>query len=314
MTIKTRILPLLALLLCLPVLAESPTAKSPAGRNTPSVAQILAESKLQEWRRPDPENLLVMRLRSGRVVLEIDPAYAPLHAANIRTLIRERYFDGLPILRVQDGFVAEWQDPEAVRRRDPSKLRSLGSAHTTLPPEFTRPIARSLPWVRLPDGDVYAPEVGFSNDLPAARDPAANATWLVHCYGTFAVGRDNAVDSGNGSDLYVAIGEAPRQLDRNLTVLGRVVVGMNQLSSLPRGQGAMGYYARAQDRTPILDIRVAADLPAAQRPNIEVLRTDSPTFHRLLEITRDRHDAFYVTPPGKVDICALPVPVRELKP
>lgn len=303
----TGIVALLALLLCLPALEAS--AK---GKDTPSATQILSESKPSEWRRPDPSNLLVMRLPSGRVVMELDPAYAPLHVANIETLVRERYFDGLAIVRVQDDFVAQWDDPEADDGGDRRKVRSLGRAKATLPPEFTRPMARSLPWVKLPDGDLYAPEVGFSDDFPAARDPAGNRTWLVHCYGTLAVSRDNAPDSGNGSGLYVVIGQAPRRLDRNLTVVGRVVEGMEKLSALPRGHGPLGFYTHPQDRTPILDVRVAADLAPAQRPNIEILRTDSPTFQRLLEATRNRHDAFYATPAGRVDICAVPAPVRNL--
>lgn len=307
-----KILASLALLLCLPALADSPKGSLARSKDTPPLAQILAESKPWEWRRPDPENLLVMRLPSGRVVMELDPAYAPLHAANIRTLVREHYFDGLAIVRVQDNFVAQWDDPEGDDGGDPHKIRSLGSAKATLPPEFARPVSRSLPWVRLPDGDVYAPEVGFSDDFPAARDPARHETWLVHCYGTLAVARDNPPDSGNGSALYVAIGQAPRRLDRNLTVVGRVVTGMDHLSALPRGQGPMGFYAHPKDRTPILDVRVAADLPPTERPNIEVLRTDSPTFQSLLQAVRNRHDAFYVTAPGKVDICAVSAPVREV--
>lgn len=307
----THTLALLPLLGSLPTLAAAPAGIPSAGSDTPSLAKILAQSQPSEWQRPDPENLLVMRLPSGRIVMELDPAYAPLHVANIKTLVRERYFDGLAIVRVQDNFVVQWDDPEADEGGDPRKVRPLGSAQTRLPPEFTRPLASSLPWVRLPDGDVYAPEVGFSGDFPAARDPSANETWLVHCYGTLAVSRDNAPDSGNGSGLYVAIGEALRRLDRNLTVVGRVVERMEKLSTLPRGHGPLGFYAHPKNRTPILDIRIAADLPPAQQPNIEILRTGSPTFQRLLEATRNRHDVFYRTPPGKVEICALPVPVRD---
>ena len=308
----TTIVALLALLSCLPALASSPTGKPPKGKDTPSLTQILSESKPAEWRRPDPENLLVMRLPAGPVVMELDPIYAPLHVANIRTLVREGYFDGLAIVRVQDDFVAQWDDPEGDDGGDKNQIRSFGRAKATLPPEFTRPIAASLPWMRLPDGDVYAPEVGFAADFPAARDPAGKDTWLVHCYGTLAVARDVPPDSGNGSALYVAIGQPPRRLDRNLAVVGRVVAGMDELSALPRGHGPLGFYAHPKERTPILDIRVAADLPPAQRPNIEILRTDSQTFQTLLAATRNRHDAFYVTPPGKVDVCAVPVPVRDL--
>jgi cyclophilin family peptidyl-prolyl cis-trans isomerase len=312
MNVTSRMLAPLAVLLCLPALANSPRTPTPKGKDTLSIAQILADSQPWEWRKPNPENLLVMRLPAGPVILELDPAYAPRHVANIRTLVRERYFDGLAIVRVQDDFVAQWDDPAADDGGDPSKIRSLGGAKATLPPEFTRPISRSLPWVRLPDGDVYAPEVGYSRDFPAARDPSRNETWLVHCYGTLGVARDDAPDSGNGSALYVVIGQAPRRLDRNLAVVGRVIEGMDRLSTLPRGHGPLGFYAHPNHRTPILDIRVAADLPPAQRPDIEVLRTHSPTFQRLLEATRYPDKAFYVAPPGKVDICAVPVPVRHM--
>ena len=312
MNITGKIFAFATLLLCVPAFAGSPGGSPPKSKDTPSSAQILAESKGWEWRKPDPQNLLVMRLPSGTVVMELDPVYAPLHVANIKTLVREHYFDGLAIVRVQDDFVAQWDDPEADDGGDRQKIRSLGAAKATLPPEFTQPIGRSSPWVRLPDGDLYAPEVGFSDDFPAARDPGTHETWLVHCYGTLAVARDNPPDSGNGSALYAAIGQAPRRLDRNLTVVGRVVAGMDNLSALPRGHGPLGFYAHPKDRAPILSVRVAADLPPAQRPNIEILRTDSPTFQRLLEVTRNRHDAFYVTPPGKVDICAVSAPVRDL--
>ncbi len=311
MKATVQILAVLAWLLCLPALASSPESSPAKSKDTPSAAQILSESKPWEWRKPNPENLLVMSLPSGRIVMELDPAYAPLHVANIRTLVREGYFDGLAIVRVQDDFVAQWDDPEGDDGGDPRKIRSLGKAKVSLPPEFTRPIAQSLPWVKLPDGDLYAPEVGFSQDFPAARDPARNETWLVHCYGTLAVARDDAPDSGNGSALYVVIGQAPRRLDRNLTVVGRVIEGMDKLSALPRGHGPLGFYAHPRDRTPILSLHVAANLPPAQRPHLEILRTHSPTFQRLLQATRDRHDAFFVTPPGKVGICDVPVPVRE---
>src|SRR6185503_15933529 len=144
----TSILALLPVLLCLPALADTPTSSPPKDKYTPSFTQILAESKGAEWRRPDPENLLVMRLPSGRLVMELDPDYSPLHVANIKTLVREHYFDGLAIVRVQDDFVAQWDDPEADDGGDKRKMRSLGRAKATLPPEFTRPIAPSLPWVR----------------------------------------------------------------------------------------------------------------------------------------------------------------------
>ncbi len=279
---------------------------------TPSRAQLLEKSSPAEWRTPDPDSLLVMQLSTGRVLIELAPNFAPLHAANIRTLVREHYFDGLSINRVQDNFVTQWDDPASnADKPDPRELKSLGSAKPTLPPEYTRPIDPKLPWTALPDGDVYAPEVGFSEGFPAARDPASGQEWLIHCYGMVGVARDFAPDSGNGSSLYVVIGQAPRRLDRNLAIAGRVLEGMQLLSGLPRGEGPMGFYVKPSQRTPIESVRLASELPPTQRPAVQALRTDSITFTALLDAQRHRHDAFYKVSPGKVGLCDVEPPVRE---
>jgi len=291
-------------LLALPALADTPKA-------TPTAAELIAKSRPDEWRTPDPANLLYMQLPQGRVVIELAPDFTPLHAANIRTLVREHYFDGLAIVRVQDNFVTQWGDPNDDDSGDKSKLKPLGSAKRSLPPEYTRPIDAKLPWTPLPDGDVYAPQVGFSEGFPVARDPASGREWLVHCYGMVGVARDVAPDSGNGSSLYVAIGQAPRQIDRNLAIAGRVLEGMPYLSALPRGSGPLGFYAQASQRVPILSVKLAADVPAAQREKLEVLRTDSASFAAIVEAKRNRHDAFYAVPAGKVGICNIDVPVRS---
>ncbi|HZX69433.1 MAG TPA: peptidylprolyl isomerase [Rhodanobacter sp.] len=280
---------------------------------TPTRSQILAKSKPAEWRTPDPDNLLVMQLPTGRVLIELAPDFSPLHAANIRTLARQHYFDGLAIVRVQDNFVTQWGDPASDDNGDKSKLRSLGKARSTLPAEYTRPIDPKLEWTALPNGDVYAPEVGFSEGFPAARDPASGQEWLTHCYGMVGVGRDNGPETGNGSELYVVIGQAPRRLDRNLAIAGRVLEGMPLLSSLPRGEGPMGFYAKPAQRTPIQSVRLASELPPTQRPTVQVLHTDSATFAALLHAQRDRHDAFYQVSSGKVGLCSVDVPVRDPK-
>ena len=294
-------------LLVLPVVADTPKA-------TPTAKELIAKSKPEEWRTPDPQNLLYMQLPQGRVVIELAPDFTPLHAANIRTLVHEHYFDGLAIIRVQDNFVTQWGDPNDDDNGDKSKIKPLGSAKHTLPPEYTRAIDATLPWTPLPDGDVYAPQVGFSEGFPTARDPASNREWLVHCYGMVGVARDVAPDSGNGSSLYVAIGQAPRQIDHNLAIAGRVIEGMPYLSGLPRGTGPLGFYTQASQRVPILSVKLAADLPPAQREKLQVLRTDSATFAAIIEAKRNRHDAFYTLPAGKIDVCNIDVPVRTESP
>jgi cyclophilin family peptidyl-prolyl cis-trans isomerase len=292
-------------LAALPALAEQ-------DKPTPTSSELLAKSSPAEWRTPDPENLLVMQLPTGRVLIELAPDFTPLHAANIRTLVRQHYFDGLAIVRVQDNFVTQWDDPQGDDHGDKAKVRSLGKASSTLPPEYTRPLDPKLPWTALPDGDVYAPEVGFSEGFPVARDPASKQEWLTHCYGMVGVGRDIGPETGNGSALYAVIGQAPRRLDRNLAVVGRVLEGMPLLSSLSRGTEPMGFYANPAQRTVIQSMQLAAELPAAQRTPVEVLRTDSTTFATLIAAKRNRRDAFYTVPAGKVDLCSIEIPVRDV--
>jgi peptidylprolyl isomerase len=280
---------------------------------TPTPKELLDSSKPSEWRTPDPNNIMVMALPQGRVVIELAPDFTPLHAQNIRTLVRGHYFDGLAIIRVQDNFVTQWGDPEDDEKGDKSKVRSLGKASKTLAPEYTRPIDAKLPWTPLPDGDVYAPEVGFSEGFPTARDKASGQEWLAHCYGAVGVARDVGPETGSGSSLYAIIGQAPRGLDRNLAVAGRVLQGMEYLSAFPRGTGPLGFYEKPEQRTMIRSVTMLADLPEAQQPKLQVLRTDSATFAALIEAKRNRRDAFYTVPAGKIDLCSVGIPVRDAK-
>jgi peptidylprolyl isomerase len=290
-------------LFALPAAADTP-------KSTPTAKELIAKSKPDEWRTPDPANLLYMQLPQGRVVIELAPDFTPLHAQNIRILVHEHYFDGLAIIRVQDNFVTQWGDPNDDDSGDKSKIKPLGTAKPKLPPEYTRSIDSKLPWTPLPDGDVYAPQVGFTEGFPAARDPATGKEWLTHCYGMVGVARDIPPDSGNGNSLYVVIGQAPRGLDRNLAIAGRVIEGMAYLSGLPRGTGALGFYTQASQRTPIMSVRLASDLPPAEREALQVLRTDSATFAAIVDAKRNRRDAFYTLPAGKIDVCNIDIPVR----
>lgn len=274
----------------------------------PTMAQVLAESKPADWRGLDPENTLYLELNSGRVVIELAPEFAPRHVANVKALAREGYYNGLAIVRVQDNYVAQLADPDAEK---PHLARPIRHAHKTLPPEFDRLLDRKIPFTRLPDGDVYAAEVGFSSGFPVARDRRSRRMWLAHQYGMVGAGRDNAADSGGGTELYIVIGHAPRQLDRNVTLLGRVVQGMGLISALPRGSGAMGFYDQPAQHVPVRAIRVAADVPVAERVSLEVLRTDTPLFKRLVESRRNRREEWYQFAVGRIELSNVPVPVRK---
>jgi peptidylprolyl isomerase len=277
-------------------------ARAGEGDRPPTMAEVLAASKASDWRPLDPANTLYVQLATGRVVVELAPQFAPLHVANILKLVRQGYYDGLPIIRSQDNYVVQWGDPEG--------KRSLGAASPTLPPEFTVPWTPAMPFTRLPDVDGYAREVGFSNGFPAGRDPRGGRAWLAHCYAMVGVGRGNEVDSGSGAELYVVNGHAPRHLDRNIAVVGRVVQGMEFLSTLPRGTGTLGFYERPEQYVPIRSVRVAADVPSAERARLEVIRTDTPTFAALVESRRNRHDDWYKVPAGHIELCNVPIVVR----
>jgi peptidylprolyl isomerase len=235
-------------------------------------------------------------------VIELAPRFAPNHVAAIRALAREHFYDGLVIERVQDDYVAQWGDPD--------DRRSTGTAPRSLAAEFSRS-SDGLEFVGLPDPDTYAPETGFVDGFPAARDPASHLAWLTHCYAMVGAGRDNDANSGGGRELYVVIGQAPRHLDRNVTLLGRVVQGIERLSSLPRGSGPLGFYERPSERVPIRSIRIAADVPEPQRSRLEVLRTDTQTFTDLVESRRNRREEFFKVQAGRIDVCNIPLPVRS---
>lgn len=270
-------------------------------------SELLEGSTPQDWRPLDPENTLYMDLDSGRVIIELAPAFAPQHVANVKALAREKYYDGLAIVRVQDNYVVQWADPNV---ENPSLARTIRTASTTLPPEFDQKLDKRLPLTPLPDRDVYAREVGFWMGFPVARDRRSGRMWLVHCYGMVGAGRDEAPESGGGTELYVVIGHAPRQLDRNVTLLGKVIQGIELLSSLPRGTGPLGFYERAEQRIPLRSIRVAADVPRSERVEIEVLRTDTKLFKDLIEARRNRREKWFQRPAGRIEIGNVQVPAR----
>jgi peptidylprolyl isomerase len=295
------------LIACLLAAAVVPAqAKEPPAQKT--MAEIVAAATPEDWRALDPENTLYLEMANGRVVIELAPFFAPQHVANVKALAREHYFDGLAIIRVQDNYVVQWGDPAA---DDPQGVRKIQHAKKNLPAEFDRAIDPKIPFTMLPDGDVYAKEVGFCAGFPVARDRRSNRMWLTHCYGMVGAGRGNTSDSGSGAEIYVVIGQAPRHLDRNITLFGRVVQGMELLSSLPRASGPMGFYDKPGQYVPLGTIRVAADVPLAERSDLEIMRTDTNTFQRLVEARRNRPDAWFLFKAGRVELCNVPVPLRN---
>lgn len=277
-------------------------ATAPAKLLTPT--DVVTAAPATAWKTIRADDLLVMDLTNGRrIVVQLAPNFAPIHVANIRALARGRYWDGATVYRVQDNYVAQWGLNESDKGW-PTGVTPKPAA------EYTRSL-RGLAITALGFPDPYAPRVGFVAGWPIAYSPKGGWANLTHCYGSVGVGRDLSPDTGTGGELYAIIGHAPRHLDRNIAVVGRVIDGIDALSALPRGTEALGFYKDKAQYVPIASIRVASDIPAPERPAYEYLDTGSASFARYLHVRANRRDDFYIRPAGGVDLCNVQVPVRK---
>ncbi|TZG27289.1 peptidylprolyl isomerase [Sphingomonas montanisoli] len=265
-------------------------------------AEIVAAAPASAWKVVADEDLLMIDLDGGqRVVIALAPAFAPVHVANIRALVRAGWFAGITVNRVQDNYVVQWGDAT-------EKKPLPAGIVTPTPAEYERPLA-GLKLRPLGYRDAYAQTTGHVGFWPVVSD--GNAAWLTHCYGMVGVGRGLAPDTGSGAELYAVTGHAPRHLDRNIATVGRVIDGIEALTALPRGTEALGFYKEGTPRPAISRATIAADLPAAQRPHYQLLDSASPAFGEWVTARANRKDDFFIRPAGAVDICNALPPVRK---
>ena len=305
-------------------------AEAPA----PSPGEIVDAAPQGEWMTIDPEDLVVMTLpppadgTQRKVVMQlIAEPFSQGWVENIRTLARAQYWDGSAILRVQDNYVVQWGQPDPDMGVEPKpvpeglNVMSESDYAVGSPNWLTGPVLQAerqpqvvADWPAPIMTDAYADFASFRDGWPIAGIQQMHTArqWPVHCYGMVGVGRNYSPDTGDGSQLYTVIGQAPRHLDRNIAVVGRIVEGMEYLSSLPRGKGALGFYEDPAKRVPIMSVRMAADLPQDERPQFEYLRTESESFAKYADARANRRDPFFIVPAGGADICNIPVPVRRV--
>ncbi|MGL3820739.1 peptidylprolyl isomerase [Sphingopyxis sp. R3-92] len=284
-----------------------------------------------------------------RVVIQLIPApFSQGWIGNIRKLAAAHWWDGMSVNRVQDNYVAQWGDasekkplPAGLATVPESQYQVVGTDgsikmvwtnHGKGPARgVTGPISMSKTTRKL--ADPYAYEFTFAGAIPVAVSSkikleqkldaagtvratveytSVDKAWPVHCYGAVGVGRNMSPDTGSGAELYAVIGHAPRHLDRNIAVVGRVISGIEHLSSLPRGTEALGFYGTEAERTPIASIRIASEFPVPQQPKFEFLSTESDSFARYADARQNRRDPFFIEPAGGADICNIPVPVRAV--
>lgn len=256
--------------------------------------EITEQAKADSWRMIDPENLLRMELDSGTAWIELAPQFAPKHVDNIKTLAREGFYDGLGVYRFVEGFVAQGGD-DSNKKTIKNGQRSIKSERFTTQP---------LPFTELGFKDVFAEQTGFVDGFASAQNKKGES-WMVHCPGAFAMARNNPIDSG-GTEFYVVLGHAPRYLDRNVTVFGRVIKGMAAFQSLQRKK-------EKADKAinPIRSLRVASDLNKAEQKHWQTMKTDSADFKELILSRANRPEPWFVEQAGVVDVCGVTVPVRE---
>ena len=328
-----------------PLASGQAAAAQSAGLTQPdpsSPSGIVAAAPTGDWVTIAADDLLVMELapdvagHARRVVIQLMPApFSQGWVANIRTLARAHWWDGLSINRVQDNYVAQWGDAEGESAHPkplPGRLTVMTESDyaLTLTAADRRHFAdkakqykaKMLAAFRLAGAakvraislaiprDPYADETDQYRGWPVARDN--RSYWPVHCYAMVGVGRNLSPDTGSGAELYAVIGHAPRHLDRNIALVGRVVEGIEYLSSLPRGTEALGFYRTSAERTAIRSVRLASELPAGERPRLQYLSTESVSFAAYANARANRHDAFFIRPAGGADVCNIPVPVRPV--
>ncbi|WP_395628371.1 peptidylprolyl isomerase [Sphingorhabdus sp.] len=301
-----RYLPLFAsaaICAALPVSAQE-------AKTYPAPSEIVAAAKSDDWVAIAPSDVLVMDLapdskgKSRRVIIQLMPApFSQGWVSNIRKLAAAHWWDGTSINRVQDNYVVQWGD--ATEKKALPQGLAIVDAKDYVTPDWP-----TKDWILArADGrpDAYAGAHGFYLGWPLAQ--GREGLWPVHCYGMVGVGRNLSPDTGTGAELYTVIGHAPRHLDRNIALVGRVIEGIEHMSSLPRGTGALGFYEKEEERVPILSVQLgnaAKDVPA-----FEYLSTDSKSFAAYADARANRRDAFFNIPAGGADICNIPVPIRR---
>ncbi len=308
-----KLITIAALLAAAPAYPQA-SANIAAGRAQPSPlapSEIVAAAPKSDWTAIAPSDLLVMDLapdakgKARRVVIQLMPApFSQGWIGNIRKLVAAKFWDGTSINRVQDNYVAQWGDANA---EDKAKAKKL-PGDLAVVPESEYSIDHDILLDRVLPKDSYGVQAGIFAGWPLAFD---DKIWPVHCYGMVGVGRDMPPNTGTGAELYTVIGHAPRHLDRNIALVGRVIEGIEHLSSLPRGTGALGFYETPEERTGIVSIRIGNEVSGL--PAYEYLSTESESFARYADARANRRDAFFIRSAGGADVCNVPVPVRRVK-
>jgi peptidylprolyl isomerase len=251
------------------------------------LALLLGAAPTTGWRVPDPNRLLVIDTNQGRIVIEMEPRVGPQAVERVALLARRGTYDGLLFHRVIAKFVAQTGNPN---NRDGG-----GTELPDLKREvwISKPASEAITWVRMTNDG----REGVIGSLPVAKgaDPVMPA-WVPQCGGMVGMGRQPDPNSAN-SEIYIMLGSA-RGLDHDYTVFGRVLAGQSVVDAL-----AVGEPPANPDR--MIRVRSAVDLPAADRPRLEVMDVTSREYARFAAAKRHALGT-------QLSICDMLPPVRSL--
>ncbi|GLX86226.1 hypothetical protein tloyanaT_24790 [Thalassotalea loyana] len=255
-----------------------------------------------QWRNVAPENMVIMTLPHGDVVFELSTDFSPEHVKQFKKLAKDGVYKDNKFYRVIDGFVAQGGPDEATEKKFDIK---------TLKIEEDLAIDKNWQYTKVQDNDLFAPITGFKNGFGIGVDEAAGKAWLTHCPGILALGRGNEPDTAT-SHFYITNGQAPRYLDRIMSVFGRVIYGMNHVQAIQRTSVIEGDDdVPSELYTPILDMQLMSDLPEDKQWQIAVEDTSSEAFVKKIDDRRKRENAFfYKKPPPVLDVCQVPVSTK----
>lgn len=259
---------------------------------------IIAKANEQSWRKLDLENTLLVELNTGTAVIEMNPTLAPNHVDNTKKLIRSGFYEGLNFYRFVEGFVAQGGDMSGDKK--------VVSGSRSIPSERYKQTQKPIDIVTVSDNDGYAKRTGFLNGFAVAQNEQGTQTWQTHCPGALGMARETALDSG-GTEFYVVLGHAPRYLDRNITVYGRVISGLEhflQLSREPKKEGT--------PFNPIKSIQVASDVKTSKAHHLRVLKTNTAEFKELIAARKNRPEDWFVETPNFVDVCNVAIPTKQI--
>lgn len=264
------------------------------------LGSVSAAAQEMLWRQVDAENLVFVELLDGRFVMELNPRFAPKTVEQFRQLVLSRFYDGLSFYRVIDGFVAQGGDGS-----DLGALSDIPEIEAEFEIDWND--EEEIPFISAQEPDLFADETGFIDAFPVARDLKKNQLWLSHCPGMVAMARNDDINSSR-TDFYIVIGQAPRYLDRNMNVFGRVIDGMEVVQRIHRGpQNANGIISIDTDRSRIRSMRLGSELPEDEQLKALVMASDSKPFRKMLDDRRKRKQKFFHNqPPPVLDICQIP--------